>query len=72
MKRKNLYMFRHNKELSMQEMSKKTGVSRMTYSYIESGNRFGCAAFWDNLQHVFDLSDDEVRKLQKTEERTGE
>ena len=56
----------------MQEMSKKTGVSRMTYSYIESGNRFGCAAFWDNLQHVFDLSDDEVRKLQKTEERTGE
>lgn len=67
--RHNLYLFRCDKRLTMQDMADLTEVSRVTYSLIESGERFGSAKFWDNLQSVFGVSDEDVRKFQKTEER---
>ena len=69
MGRYNLYMFRCSQKLTKTEMAQKIGVNRMTYSYIEDGKRFGNAEFWDNLQAAFSVPDEEMRKLQRTDER---
>ena len=66
-----LKKFRVGNKLNQIEMAKKCGVSRTTYSLIEKGERFGSAAFWDNLQKVFNVADSEMRSLQRTEEKEG-
>lgn len=62
-----LKKLRIGKKLNQTEMAKKCGVSRTTYIFIEKGERFGSAAFWDNLQRCFNVPDSEMRVLQKTE-----
>lgn len=70
MARHNLYMFRCDKKLTKGQMAKKTGVSRTTYAYIESGERDGSHKFWTNLQREFGVPDSDMYNLMKKEERT--
>lgn len=69
MTRHNLYMFRCNNKLTMGEMAARTGVSRTTYSNIEKGLRDGSQAFWNNLQHEFNVPDTEMYSLMKLVEK---
>lgn len=69
MTRHNLYMFRCERKLTKGKMAAKTGVSRTTYTMIESGKRDGSQAFWGNLQREFNVPDSEMWVLQKLEER---
>ena len=66
--RHNLYMFRCGKRLTQDEMAKLLGVSRVTYSYVERGERSGTFEFWSNLQRVFNVPDSDMYPLQKLEE----
>lgn len=67
--RNNLYLFRHEKRLSQQEIADKIGCSRATYSSIESGSRNGRVTFWDNLQRAFGLTDAKKGELMKLDEK---
>lgn len=69
MTRHNLYMFRCANKLTRGKMATKTGVSRTTYSLIESGKRDGSHAFWGSLQREFGVPDEQMYSLMKTEER---
>lgn len=71
MVRHNLYMFRCENKLTKGGMAKRTGVSRTTYTNIESGKRLGTKSFWDNLQREFNIPDEKMYSLIKTEEGTG-
>ncbi len=70
MGRHNLYMFRCNMKLTQEEIAAKIGVSRSTYRLIENGKRWGTLRFWSKLQKAFNVTDVELVKLQKIEERT--
>ena len=63
--RTNLYMFRCKHKLTKTEMAKKTAVGRVTYNYIENGERDGSHKFWKTLQNVFKIPDSEMWELQK-------
>ena len=64
-KRKNLKVFRAKQDLTQAEMSGKLNYSRSQYALIERGDRDGTQAFWNNLQTVFSVSDEEMWKLMK-------
>ena len=70
-KRHNLYVFRHDHRLTQTEMSKKCGVSRATYAFIERGERSGTSEFWSKLQQSFNVPDADMYPLQKIEEEQG-
>lgn len=53
--------------MTQSEMGEKTGVSRVTFSNIESGKRDGTRRFWLNLQKAFNISDSEMWQLQQLE-----
>jgi transcriptional regulator with XRE-family HTH domain len=55
--RNNLYMFRHERRLSQQEMADVIGCSRATYAAIEAGKQDGRMKFWDGLKNGFGLTD---------------
>lgn len=63
----NLKIFRIQQHLSQDEISKKIGCSRATYSAIESGARCGRQTFWKDLQKAFHLADEEMWKLMMDE-----
>ena len=63
--RNNLYVFRHKHRLTQQQMADAIGVSRATYSSIESGARNGRVKFWEDLKTAFKLSDAEKGELMK-------
>lgn len=65
--RNNLYMLRCEKRLTKTKMAEKTGVSRLTYTLIENGERDGSQEFWRTLQREFDVNDADMWKLQKLE-----
>lgn len=69
MERHNLYLFRCDKKLTQAEMAEICGVSRVTYGHIESGRRGGSQDFWNTLQQVFGVPDEQMWTLQKLEER---
>ena len=62
--RDELYMLRCRHKLTKGEMAKRTGVSRMTYTLIENGERDGKQAFWDTVKREFNVSDADMWKLQ--------
>lgn len=66
--RNRLYMFRHSKRLSQQEMARKIGCNRATYSAIENGTRNGRVSFWEDLKTAFGLTDAEKGELMKIDE----
>lgn len=63
--RNNLFIFRHSKRLSQEEIAQKIGCSRATYSSIETGARDGRMKFWEDLKNAFGLSDAEKGELMK-------
>lgn len=68
MTRHNLYMLRCDHKLTTEEMAKRTGVSRTTYSHIENGRRGGSQTFWSAVQREFEIPDEDMWKLQKQNE----
>ena len=66
--RKNLKIFRIQKSLTQDEIAKKIGCTRATYSAIESGKRSGRRTFWLDLQAAFGISDGEMWALMKNDE----
>lgn len=64
--RLNLRILRVRNDLTQEEMAKITGVNRMTYAFIENGERMGKMQFWLTLQEKFDISDEEMFSLMKT------
>ena len=66
--RLNLRILRVRNNLTQEEMAKITGVNRMTYVFIENGERMGKMQFWLMLQKKFDIPDEEMFVLMKTEE----
>jgi DNA-binding XRE family transcriptional regulator len=63
--RDELYMLRCRHKLTKGEMAEKTGVSRITYTLIENGERDGKKPFWEAVQREFGVSDADMWKLQK-------
>ena len=69
MTRHNLYMLRCDNKLTTEEMAKRTGVSRTTYSHIENGRRGGSQTFWSAVQREFEVPDEKMYPLMRVEER---
>ena len=67
--RMNLKLFRVEKNLSQDEMAKKIGCSRASYSAIESGQRGGRKTFWNDLQAAFRIDSDAMWDLMKNDEK---
>lgn len=67
MKRFALYKFRKKQKLTQAEMAEKIGVSTSGYVLIELGKRNGTMEFWEKLQSVFNLPDEEIWGLMKCE-----
>lgn len=65
--RKNLKIFRVRNDLTHEEMVKKIGCTRATYSAIEAGKRDGRRTFWKDLQRAFNISDEDMWALMKNE-----
>lgn len=63
-KRIKLKQFRVGLDLNQAKMAEKCGISRDTYSLIESGKRAGTAEFWLRFKTVFKLSPSEVWAMQ--------
>lgn len=54
-----------NGDLTQKEMADKIGISLGAYSLIENGKRIGSSKTWVKIQELFNLTDEEVWKLQK-------
>ena len=65
MVRRNLKVFRVKSGLTQSEMAAKIGVSRSTYSEVESGKRMCSNVFMDKLQAAFNIPDNEMWYLTK-------
>lgn len=66
--RTNLKLFRVKMKLSQEEMAKKIGYTRATYSAIECGKRTGRQEFWRDFQRAFNIPDAELWGYMKTDE----
>lgn len=64
-KRTQLKLFRIGNKLTQAEFAARTGVSRVTYSFIERGERSGTSEFWATLQREFNVPDADMYPLQK-------
>ena len=67
--RTNLKVFRVSNHMTQEEIAKKLGVSRAVFSNIERGHSDASGDFWDKLQNVFSVPDEEMWALQKKDER---
>ena len=65
--RTNLKVFRVKHNLTQEEISKKIGCIRPTYSAIENGKREGRKTFWNDLQLAFELTDEQIQELMKVD-----
>ena len=70
-KRDKLYELRCKHKLTQAEIAAEIGVSRLTYSYVEKGERSGNQAFWEAIQRIFNVPDEEMYSLQKIEQEMG-
>lgn len=68
MERTNLRIFRVKNKLSQEQMAKRIGVTRATYSAIEKGTRNGKQTFWVKFQNAFNISDNDLWGYIKTDE----
>lgn len=60
-----LKTLRKGRKLTQQELSEKLGLSRATYSFVETGQRGGTHEFWQAIQDVFNVPDEDMYALQK-------
>lgn len=63
--RTKLKQFRVGTKLTQTEFAEKIGVSRATYSFVETGQRGGTHEFWQAIQDVFNVPDEDMYSLQK-------
>lgn len=63
--RRNLTVLRAKHGLTRQEMAKKIGVTRSTYSEIENAKRDCSTKFLSKLQSAFNIPDSEIWELTK-------
>ena len=68
MERTNLRIFRVKNKLSQEQMAKRIGVTRATYSAIEKGTRNGKQTFWAKFQKAFNVPDNDLWGYIKTDE----
>lgn len=66
--RTNLKLLRIRNHLTQDQMAVECGISRVTYSAIEIGQRRGGAEFWQAVQNRFGIADAEMWGLTKDEE----
>lgn len=66
--RTNLKVFRTDRKLRQTDIAYDLGVSRVTYSLIERGLRSGSAEFWQRLQRVYNVPNEEMNSLMKVDE----
>ncbi len=66
--RTKLKQFRVGTKLTQAEFAEKIGVSRATYSFVETGQRGGTHEFWQAIQDVFNVPDEDMYALQKLDE----
>lgn len=67
--RKNLKLFRVEKELSQEQLAAEIGCDRAYYGHIERGIRDGSNLFWSSLQNRFNLSNEKLERLQHNEKK---
>ena len=67
--RRNLKMFRVENGMTQAQMAAKIGVSRSTYSEVESGKRACSNQFMDKLQSAFNIPDHEMWKYARLERK---
>lgn len=65
--RSELRVMRIRKKLTQKEFAEKVGMSFQNYSKIELGRVDGTFKFWNKLQEVFEIPDEEMYKLMKNE-----
>ena len=65
--RTNLKVLRVKNSLTQDDMAKKIGCSRVSYSNIERGIRHGSAYVWNSIQQVFNIKDEDMWGLMKNE-----
>lgn len=70
--RTNLKVFRTARKLRQTDIAYDLGVSRATYSFIERGERSGNAEFWQKLQRVYNVPDEQMYALMKVDEEREE
>ena len=63
--RTKLKIFRIMQKLTQQQMSEKLGYAHAYYGHVERGLQKGSANFWAQLQHEFDLTDDQLQELKQ-------
>ena len=63
--RTKLKQFRVGTKQTQAEFAEKIGVSRGTYSFVETGQRCGTHEFWQAIQDVFNVPDEDMYALQK-------
>ncbi|MGA4517380.1 helix-turn-helix transcriptional regulator [Solibacillus silvestris] len=61
--RTNLKIQRIKNGYSQEECAEKLGCCRSTYADIENGKRSGNKGFWQNVQKLFDVPDEEMWAL---------
>ena len=66
--RTNLKILRVKNHLSQDQMAKKIGCIRATYSAIENGKRSGRQAFWNDFQKAFNIPDSDLWGYMKNDE----
>jgi transcriptional regulator with XRE-family HTH domain len=70
--RTNLKVFRTAHKLRQTDIAYELGVSRATYSFIERGIRSGSGEFWQTLQRVYNVPDEQMYTLMKLDEERTE
>ena len=65
--RKNLKIFRVFINLTQDEIAKKIGYSTAEYNYIETGKRNPHEVFWNELQKVFRLRNEDIEAFKRNE-----
>ena len=58
--------YKKNKLTTCREMAKLLGVSEATYSNLENGRNLGSFRLWLRIQCLFELTDQEVWKMIKS------
>ena len=69
-KRKQLKLFRIERDMNQQAIASRLGFSRSQYALIERGARGGSIDFWENFQKEFNIPDADMWGLMKRNEKS--
>jgi DNA-binding XRE family transcriptional regulator len=67
MKNKELIKLRVDHDLTQIDLAEICGISKSTYNLIENGKRRGSKKVWQTIQTHFNLSGEQIWKLQNPE-----